>query len=55
MVNTMFFLAMEKAFNNTYISLFFTYLFEKIIIWFKQWNMTRNLSLKTTISEKFLV
>lgn len=55
MLNVVIFNALDIGFDNTYLAILITYLIEKICNWIKAWAMKRNISLKTTINEKFLV
>jgi len=55
MLNVVIFNALDIGFDNTYLAILITYLIEKLCNWIKAWAMKRNISLKTTINEKFLV
>lgn len=54
LLNTVIFNAFDIGFNNTYLAILLTYLLEKFCNWVKAWAMKRNISLKTTINERFL-
>lgn len=46
---------MDMAFRNTFIALFFAYLFEEVFVWFKVYRQTKNLSETAVIDEFFLI